>query len=129
MADAAFSKKEWMRKVQAAAKAQLEEARAAEDKGRAKRAPAEAPAPRPAPAQDMRGGEGTRSTQGERAAEHAAHQKRMREEEAEALRAAESVREARQLKLEELRGAVVMSEVLGKPVALRPRNPRRGRIE
>lgn len=65
--------------------------------------------------------EGTVSTQGESAAEHAAHMARIRAEEAQAHQAEQTLQELRNLNRQKLRSAVVMSEVLGKPVSLRPR--------
>lgn len=65
--------------------------------------------------------EGSLSTQGEQPLEHARHQARVAAREAQLRRERESMEALRNLRLEKLRAAVVMSEVLGKPVALRPR--------
>lgn len=66
--------------------------------------------------------EGSISTQGEHPEAHALHQARIAAQEAQLRREWESMAELRNIRLENLRAAVVMSEVLGKPVALRPRN-------
>lgn len=68
--------------------------------------------------------EGTVSTQGESAAEHAEHQQKVLAEEARLREHHETLQELRHLNRQKLRSAVVMSEVLGKPVALRPRSYR-----
>jgi len=68
--------------------------------------------------------EGTVSTQGESAAEHAEHRKKLLEEEAHLREQHETLQELRHLNRQKLRRAVVMSEVLGRPVSLRPRGYR-----
>ena len=65
--------------------------------------------------------EGFVSTQGESAEEHAEHRRRIAEEEAQHWQEREALNDLRNANREKLRAAVVMSEVLGKPVALRPR--------
>ena len=65
--------------------------------------------------------EGFISTQGESAEEHAEHRRRIAEEEAQRHQELEALNDLRHANREKLRAAVVMSEVLGKPVALRPR--------
>ena len=65
--------------------------------------------------------EGTISTQGESRAEHAQHRRRILEEEARLQAEKDALEELRSANLEKLRSAVIMSEVLGKPVALRGR--------
>ena len=62
-----------------------------------------------------------RHFEGESHKEHAAHKLRIAEEEARLHREREELKELRNVNLKKLRSAVVMSEVLGKPVALRPR--------
>ena len=59
--------------------------------------------------------------EGESRREHAAHKQRIAEEEARLHREREELKELRNVNLKKLRSAVVMSEVLGKPVALRGR--------
>ena len=90
------------------------------------------PAPKPAPAQPARPEpepvlhvendepEGTVSTQGESHEEHARHRAEMLAAEQELLEQQETLRELRRMSTRKLRSAVVMSEVLGKPVSLRP---------
>lgn len=68
--------------------------------------------------------EGTVSTQGESAAEHAEHRQKILAEEARLREQQETLQELRHLNRKKLRSAVVMSEVLGKPVSLRPRGYR-----
>ena len=68
--------------------------------------------------------EGTISTQGESAAEHAEHRQRILAEEARLREQQQTLQELRHLNRQKLRSAVVMSEVLGKPVSLRPRGYR-----
>ena len=81
---------------------------------------AEAPAPAPVEfAEEL--GEGFVSTQGESFEEHAEHRRKIAEEEARRHQEREALDDLRNANLEKLRAAVVMSEVLGKPVALRPR--------
>ena len=65
--------------------------------------------------------EGTVSTQGESAAEHAEHRQKILAEEARIREQQETLQELRHMNRQKLRRAVVMSEVLGKPVSLRPR--------
>ena len=65
--------------------------------------------------------EGSISTQGESAAEHAQHRRKILAEEEELRREHEELLEIRSMNLQKLRTAVVMSEVLGKPVSLRRR--------
>ena len=62
-----------------------------------------------------------RHLEGESHKEHAAHKQRIADEEARLHREREELNELRNVNLKKLRSAVVMSEVLGKPVALRPR--------
>ena len=71
------------------------------------------------PAEDAH--EGFVSTQGESAEEHAEHHRRIVEEEMQRHQEREMLEDLRNANLEKLRAAVVMSEVLGKPVALRER--------
>lgn len=65
--------------------------------------------------------EGSISTQGESAAEHALHRERILAREEALRREHEELLEIRSMNLQKLRTAVVMSEVLGKPVSLRRR--------
>ena len=65
--------------------------------------------------------EGSISTQGESAQEHARHRQKILAEEEQLRREHEDLQEIRSMNLEKLRTAVVMSEVLGKPVSLRRR--------
>lgn len=60
-----------------------------------------------------------RHLEGESRREHEAHKQRIAEEEARLHREREELRELRNVNLKKLRSAVVMSEVLGKPIALR----------
>lgn len=76
-----------------------------------------APPPTPAPPPP----EGSISTQGESAAEHAMHMEKVHIEEEKLRQQAQSLRQIRNLNRQKLREAVVMREVLGKPVSLRPR--------
>ena len=62
-----------------------------------------------------------RHLEGESHQEHAAHRQRIAEEEARLHHEREELKELRNVNLKKLRSAVVMSEVLGKPVALRGR--------
>lgn len=91
-----------------------------------KAAPAAKPAKAPAPVLhiDHDEPEGTISTQGESAAEHALHRQKILAEESHLRQQQETLQELRHLNRQKLRSAVVMSEVLGKPVSLRPRNHR-----
>ena len=66
-------------------------------------------------------GEGSFSTQGESAEEHAAHRRRIEAEEAQLRQERDALDDLRTANRDKLRAAVVMSEVLGKPLALRPR--------
>ena len=66
-------------------------------------------------------GEGFISNQGESIEEHAEHRRRIAEEEARHHQEREALSELRNANLEKLRTAVIMSEVLSKPVSLRPR--------
>ena len=59
--------------------------------------------------------------EGESHKEHAAHRQRIADEETRLHREREELRELRNVNLKKLRSAVVMSEVLGKPVSLRGR--------
>lgn len=68
--------------------------------------------------------EGSISTQGESAAEHAEHQRKMQDADMYLQKEQEALQELRQLNRQKLRNAVVMSEILGKPVALRSRTNR-----
>ena len=65
--------------------------------------------------------EGFISTQGESAAEHDEHRRRIEEAEAQYRAEREALDDLRSANRQKLRAAVVMSEVLGKPVALRQR--------
>ena len=71
--------------------------------------------------EDHIAGEGFISTQGESIEEHAEHRRKIAEEEARFHEERAALSDLRNANLEKLRTAVVMSEVLGKPVALRPR--------
>ena len=133
-----FSKEEW----EALLKAQkpLEDTakpKAAPAKPKAKPARAAKPAnavkpskPQPAPAAapvlhiEDDAPEGTVSTQGESIAEHAAHVARIHAEENRLLQTQQMLQALRGLNRQKLRDAVVMSEILGKPVSLRPRGYR-----
>lgn len=136
-----FSKEEW----EALLKAQkpLEDTakpKAAPAKPKAKPARAAKPAnavkpakPQPAPAVPAAvpvlhieddAPEGTVSTQGESIAEHAAHVARIHAEENRLLQTQQTLQALRGLNRQKLRDAVVMSEILGKPVSLRPRGYR-----
>ena len=59
--------------------------------------------------------------EGESHREHAEHRQRIIEEEARIHKEREDLKELRSVNLQKLRSAVIMSEVLGKPVALRGR--------
>ncbi len=80
-----------------------------------------APERAPRPIEPVRDGEGRTSTQGESEAEHDEHRRQVRAEEARLRQAREVLRDSRAEYLRKLRTAVVMSEVLNKPVSLRPR--------
>ena len=87
-----------------------------------KKAPQKTPAaPAPLLYMDNDAPEGSISTQGESAAEHAMHRQKILAREEAIRREHEALQEVRSLNLKKLRTAVVMSEVLGKPVSLRPR--------
>ena len=88
--------------------------------GGAAASPKPAPTPRPEP-EHYEGYEGMISTQGESAEEHAEHHRRIEEEEAQRQQERDALADLREANLDRLRAAVVMSEVLGKPVSLRPR--------
>ncbi|MBP3409442.1 MAG: hypothetical protein J6J78_08460 [Clostridia bacterium] len=116
-----FTKDEWT--------AFLTDMEKQEKKHRAKPAkPARAAKPVKAPAPvlhlDHDEPEGTISTQGESAAEHAEHRQKILAEEAKLREQQQTLQELRHLNRQKLRSAVVMSEVLGKPVSLRPRGYR-----
>lgn len=66
--------------------------------------------------------EGSISTQGESAAEHAKHRQKVLAEEESLRLEHEALQDVRNMNLQKLRTAVVMSEVLGKPVSLRRRS-------
>ena len=68
--------------------------------------------------------EGTVSTQGESAEEHARHRQKLLAEEQARREQHETLRQLQHMNTQKLRAAVVMSEVLGKPVSLRNRNHR-----
>ena len=89
-----------------------------------KSAKAKKPAKKPEPVLllDHDEPEGTVSTQGESAAEHAEHRREVLAEEARLHEHQETLQELRHLNRQKLRQAVVMSEVFGKPVSLRPRS-------
>jgi len=91
-----------------------------------KAAPAKKANPKPAPVLHVENDEpeGTVSTQGESHAEHAQHRERMLAAEQELLHQQETLRELRRMNTQKLRSAVVMSEILGKPVSLRHGNHR-----
>ena len=61
------------------------------------------------------------SMEGESHEEHAEHRRRIEEEEALHQQERDAIADLRAANLDKLRAAVVMSEVLGKPVSLRPR--------
>lgn len=65
--------------------------------------------------------EGAISTQGESDAEHELHLKQVRDAEQAQQEEHEALLELRRMNREKLRSAVVMSEVLGRPVSLRSR--------
>lgn len=69
-------------------------------------------------------GSDTGAVEGETPLEHAAHRQRVLAEEARIHREHAQLRELRSANLQKLRSAVVMSEVLGRPVSLRPRGGR-----
>lgn len=64
-------------------------------------------------------------TEGESAEEHAAHIAKIRAEEEQLYKSRQELQELRHLNRQKLRSAVIMSEVLGKPVSLRSRADRR----
>lgn len=68
--------------------------------------------------------EGTVSTQGESAAEHAEHRRKVLAEEAKRREEHQAMEDLRAMNLQKLRTAVVMSEILDKPVSLRRRGSR-----
>lgn len=74
--------------------------------------------PKPAPARS----ETEAPHEGESRREHAAHLARIAREEEKIARQQEEIKRLRDVNLEKLRSAVVMSEVLGKPLALRGNN-------
>lgn len=86
--------------------------------------------PKPAPAPEVSevsmqvSMEGMISTQGESAEEQAAHLAKIHTEEERLHQTQQTLQEIRNLNRKKLRSAVVMSEVLGKPVSLRSRNYR-----
>lgn len=65
--------------------------------------------------------EGSISTQGENPAEHARHRQKVLAEEEQLRLEHQALQEVRSMNLQKLRTAVVMSEILDKPVSLRPR--------
>ena len=79
-----------------------------------------APAPQPRVELHSEFEEGS-SFEGESHEEHAKHLRRIEEEEALHRQELEALNDLREANLDKLRAAVVMSEVLGKPVSLRPR--------
>ena len=81
-----------------------------------KSAPQSSAQTRPDPFEDR-----TLTYEGESHEEHAKHLRRIEEEEARYQQERDALDELRSANLEKLRTAVVMSEVLGKPVSLRPR--------
>ena len=83
-----------------------------------------AKAPEPVLLLDHDEPEGTVSTQGESTAEHAEHRQKILAEETRLREHQETLQELRHMNRQKLRQAVVMSEVLGKPVSLRPRGYR-----
>lgn len=68
--------------------------------------------------------QGTHSTEGETAAEHAEHRLKVLREEASRRLEHEAIQDLKSMNLKKLRSAVVMSEVLDKPVSLRRRGYR-----
>ena len=83
-----------------------------------------AKAPEPMLLSDHDEPEGTVSTQGESTEEHAGHHQKILAEEARMQEVQETLQELRHMNRQKLRQAVVMNEVLGKPVSLRPRGYR-----
>lgn len=79
--------------------------------------PALKPKPLPAEGRSLEG----ISFEGEAPQEHAAHTERITREEARIVEEREEQLRLREVNLQRLRSAVVMSEVLGKPIALRRR--------
>lgn len=125
-AHAPYTREEWARYMRDIDPMKVGQAsNAAPARGKAAPAPREdlrpaapkvvAPAPVEIPS------EGSVSTQGESAEEHAEHQRRAAAEEAERRQAHEALRDLRAANRDRLRAAIVMSEVLNKPVSLRPR--------
>lgn len=120
-----YTKAEW--------EAFLKETKAAKTNAEApKKAPAAekarpakpAPQPKPAPVEAEPFEQGVVSTQGESEAEHERHRRRILEEEARQEKRLEEMRDLERLNLQKLRAAVVMREILDKPVSLRPRGRR-----
>lgn len=68
--------------------------------------------------------EGSISTQGESEKEHAEHREEMFAREMHLRKKQDELQDLRRMNLKKLRSAVVMSEVLNKPVSLRARNSR-----
>lgn len=117
-----FTKEEWN-----AFLADMEQQKRPSPKSRpmkAAKAAKPAKAPDPVLHLDHDDPEGTVSTQGESAAEHAEHHQKILSEETRLRKHQETLEELRHLNRQKLRSAVVMSEVLGKPVSLRPRGYR-----
>lgn len=81
-------------------------------------------AAKPQPALQHDDPEGSISTQGETPEEHAEHRRKILAEEEKRHQEHAARQELRDMNLKKLRSAVVMSEVLGKPVSLRPRGYR-----
>lgn len=86
--------------------------------------PKAAPAPEVSEVSMQVSMEGMISTQGESAEEHAAHLAKIHAEEERLHQTQQTLQEIRNLNRKKLRSAVVMNEVLGKPVSLRSRNYR-----
>ena len=93
----------------------------AESKPAPEPTPVKTAKPKPAPVLHVENDEpeGTVSTQGESHEEHAKHRAEILAAEQELLERQETLRELRRMNTRKLRSAVVMSEVLGKPVSLR----------
>lgn len=115
-----FTKEEWQDFL-----AKMDAPKAA-PKPAPKAAPAKPAKPKPVPVLHVENDEpeGTVSTQGESHEEHAKHRAEMLAAEQELFERQETLRELRRMNTRKLRSAVVMSEVLGKPVSLRPRSMR-----
>lgn len=77
---------------------------------------------KPKPVQREARSEAEAPREGESRREHAAHLARIAREEEKIARRQEEIKRLRDVNLEKLRSAVVMSEVLGKPLALRGNN-------